>query len=212
MYDGQAKDPLTAGLSALGEVNPEAAREMVDKILDEDRENVNSAFRARSIVQDAYAKSPDKTSVILESYAPWRDVLPETEAEYVLYETRGQYNIQCVPKNLAGNETKVKLPEEWLTEKPEGCKFVAPARHVCGFDTMEHAKAALDEILKDRTAQIEASKWENQKSGLSSDLQQHKRKHRFPRLYRTARLLVWKRPGKRRKCCSDRGWKFLSLY
>ena len=164
MYDGQAKDPLTAGLSALGEVNPEAAREMVDKILDEDRENVNSAFRARSIVQDAYAKSPDKTSVILESYAPWRDVLPETEAEYVLYETRGQYNIQCVPKNLAGNETKVKLPEGWLTEKPEGCKFVAPARHVCGFDTMEHAKAALDEILKDRTAQIEASKWENQKA------------------------------------------------
>lgn len=27
MYDGQAKNPLTAGLSALGEVNPEAARE-----------------------------------------------------------------------------------------------------------------------------------------------------------------------------------------
>ena len=146
MYDGQAKDPLTAGLSALGEVNPEAAREMVDKILDEDRENVNSAFRARSIVQDAYTKSPDKTSVILESYVPWRDVLPETEAEYVLY------------------ETKAKLPEEWLSQKPEGCKFVAPARHVCGFDTMEHAKTALDTILKDRTAQIEASKWENQQA------------------------------------------------
>lgn len=155
MYDGQAKDPLTAGLSALGEVNPEAAKEMVDKILDEDRENVNSAFRARSIVQDAYAKSPDKTSVILESYVPWRDVLPETEAEYVLYETKGQYNIQCVPKGLTGNETKAKLPEEWLSQKPEGCKFVAPARHVCGFDTMEHAKTALDTILKDRTAQIE---------------------------------------------------------
>lgn len=164
MYDGQAKDPLTAGLSALGEVNPEAAKEMVDKILDEDRENVNSAFRARSIVQDAYAKSPDKTSVILESYVPWRDVLPETEAEYVLYETKGQYNIQCVPKGLTGNETKAKLPEEWLSQKPEGCKFVAPARHVCGFDTMEHAKTALDTILKDRTAQIEASKWENQQA------------------------------------------------
>lgn len=164
MYDGQAKDPLTAGLSALGEVNPEAAKEMVDKILDEDRENVNSAFRARSIVQDAYTKSPDKTSVILESYVPWRDVLPETEAEYVLYETKGQYNIQCVPKGLTGNETKAKLPEEWLSQKPEGCKFVAPARHVCGFDTMEHAKTALDTILKDRTAQIEASKWENQQS------------------------------------------------
>lgn len=164
MYDGQAKDPLTAGLSALGEVNPEAAREMVDKILDEDRENVNSAFRARSIVQDAYAKSPDKTSVILESYVPWRDVLPETEAEYVLYETKGQYNIQCVPKGLTGNETKAKLPEEWLSQKPEGCKFVALARHVCGFDTMEHAKTALDTILKDRTAQIEASKWKNQQA------------------------------------------------
>lgn len=164
MYDGQAKDPLTAGLSALGEVNPEAAKEMVNKILDEDRENVNSAFRARSIVQDAYEKSPDKTSVILESYVPWRDVLPETEAEYVLYETKGQYNIQCVPKSLTGNETKAKLPEEWLSQKPEGCKFVAPARHVCGFDTMEHAKAALDDILKERTAQIEASKWENQKA------------------------------------------------
>lgn len=164
MYDGQAKDPLTAGLSALGEVNPEAAKEMVDKILDEDRENVNSTFRARSIVQDAYAKSPDKTSVILESYVPWRDVLPETEAEYVLYETKGQYNIQCVLKGLTGNETKAKLPEEWLSQKPEGCKFVAPARHVCGFDTMEHAKTALDTILKDRTAQIEASKWEKQQA------------------------------------------------
>ena len=164
MYDGQAKDPLTAGLSAIGEVNLEAAKEMVNKILDEDRENVNSAYRARSIVQEAYAKSPDKTSVILESYIPWRDVLPETEAEYVLYETKGQYNIQCVPKSLTGNETKAKLPEEWLNQKPEGCKFVAPARHVCGFDTMEHAKAALDTILKDRTAQIEASKWENQKA------------------------------------------------
>lgn len=163
-YDGQAKDPLTAGLSALGEVNPEAAKEMVDEILDEDRENVNSAFRARSIVQDAYTKSPDKTSVILESYVPWRDVLPETEAEYVLYETKGQYNIQCVPKGLTGNETKAKLPEEWLNQKPEGCKFVAPARHVCGFDTMEHAKAALDGLLKDRTVQMEASKWENQKT------------------------------------------------
>lgn len=169
MYNGQAKDPLTAGLSAISEMNPEAAKKMVTAIIDEDRKNVNYAHRMRAMVQYAYDQSTDKTGIVLpsdilstEADKPWINVLPNTEAEYVVYKIKfnantlmeyHRYRLECVPKNLETNERKAKLPETWLTDKPKNCNFMAKSGDYCSFGRLEDAKAALEEALAERSFQ-----------------------------------------------------------
>lgn len=82
MYNGQAKDPLTAGLSAISEANPETAKQIMTEIMDEDRKNVNHANRMRAMVQYAYDQATDKAGIVLdpeivctETDQPWKDIL-----------------------------------------------------------------------------------------------------------------------------------------
>lgn len=76
--------------------------------------------KAKIVVQNALDKMTNGI-VILEEFAPWEDVLVDSEAVYVVYpsmRTEGAYNVQGVPKEKKSREVKKKFPQEWC-ECPE---------------------------------------------------------------------------------------------
>lgn len=79
---------------------------------------LKSLDKAKEIVEKAYKESKDHI-VILPRFAPWKMVLTETDAEFVVFPSnRGGYNAQGVPKEADSNENKYSFPVEWAG-KPE---------------------------------------------------------------------------------------------
>lgn len=75
--------------------------------------------RAKEEVNLAYNKMHNKT-VILERFAPFKSVLAETDAVFVIYPSnRGGYNIQCIPVSAENNESKLPFPESWCGKEGE---------------------------------------------------------------------------------------------
>lgn len=86
-----------------------------------------STCRARSIVIDAI-KNADGGIMQLERYCPWQDYLLEDEEGkklgksilYVMFpSSRGDYNVQAVPKEFRTFKMRKALPEKWwgLTDR-----------------------------------------------------------------------------------------------
>lgn len=70
--------------------------------------------RGHRVVKEALAKMENRV-VQLEKYVPWKPVLVESDAEFVIFPSmRGGFSLQCVPKdfsNKTGN--KVPMPAAW---------------------------------------------------------------------------------------------------
>ncbi|MBO8433766.1 MAG: MYG1 family protein [Tyzzerella sp.] len=78
-----------------------------------------SLFRGNSTVKECFSKAKDKI-VVLPKFIPWKQVLVDTNAEFVVFPSdRGGYNAQVVPKSRKDKEPRVNFPEEWAGKSKE---------------------------------------------------------------------------------------------
>ncbi|MDO5559527.1 MAG: MYG1 family protein [Oscillospiraceae bacterium] len=115
-----------------------------------------SVEAAKKIVHEAYSSS-DKTTVKLEKYVPWKDVLENSPAKFVMFPSqRGGYAVVGVP---AVNEQhpKVMFPESWAglcDEELEqvsgirGMKFCHVGRHMISASDMQACETAIQKTLE----------------------------------------------------------------
>lgn len=107
-----------------------------------------SVLKGQSIVKSALEKAEKEgheTIVVLEQFAPWQELIVPTEAQFVIFPSnRGGWNVQTVPKEIGGRESKKLLPPQ---EKMEGCTFRHPAGFLASFETREEAIKAAEKII-----------------------------------------------------------------
>lgn len=90
------------------------AVDVAQQLLAHKLESLAAVQRGNQIVRDALKKIRDNV-VTLPLYVPWKPVLVESDAEFVVFEsTRGGYSLVCVPKDYNGKTgLKVPLPTAW---------------------------------------------------------------------------------------------------
>lgn len=85
------------------------AQEIIERRL----ELARSYARGRSIVEQALSEAQENI-VVLPRFAPWKSVLPKSDAEFVIYPSqRGGYSAQAVPSGDAEHALKIPFPAEW---------------------------------------------------------------------------------------------------
>lgn len=108
-------------------------------ILEREIEIDKSKERAIGLVQKAFDES-DGEIVELPQFAPWKDVLIESTAKFVIYPSiRGGYNLQTISVKKGSFKAKKELPNEWIDNPPKGCTFVHPGRFIAAFDSKKNA-------------------------------------------------------------------------
>ncbi len=105
--------------------------------------------------------------VVLDEYIPWKPVLVESDAQFVVFPTpRGGYSLQCVPKDYNGKTGhKVPLPPAWHA-RPEAelqalsgvpdVSFCHASGFMCSVGSIEGARA----LVKKAKAEYEACRAE----------------------------------------------------
>lgn len=125
-----AMNPTWDEAPAVGAERFEKAVCFFEKLIEREQEREASALRGQNIVTSALEKAEKEgheSVVVLEQFAPWQSILVPSKAEFVLFPSnRGGWNVQTVPTELGGRESKKLLPAQ---EEMEGCTF----RHVGGF-------------------------------------------------------------------------------
>jgi len=87
--------------------------EIATEILKKKIDGILSIQRARRLVETALADAKDNI-VILPRFAPWKSVLVQSDADFVVYPSqRGGYSAQGVPVDTETKELKCSFPEEW---------------------------------------------------------------------------------------------------
>lgn len=130
----------------------EAAVEFALGILNREFKRLNSAEKAEQLITEALISS-DGEIVVLESFAPWQEVLVPSSAKFVVFPSqRGGYNAQAIPTAVDGRDQKVPFPKEWVGADPgsilKGLTFVHPGRFLVATDTKEVAIAACKLAIK----------------------------------------------------------------
>ena len=124
----------------------EKAVEVFCALIKREQEREEAELKGKSIIEDALAemRKEGRKYVMLEQFAPWQSILPQTEALFVAFPSnRGGWNLQCVPTASNGRETKKKLPP---IEEMAGCSFRHPAGFIAAFPTREEAEKAAEKI------------------------------------------------------------------
>lgn len=119
-------------------------------ILEKRFRNIRGIGRARQLVENALQDMTDGI-VILPRFAPWKAVLIDSPAEFVVYPSqRGGFSAQVVPVP-GGMEAKVPFPMEWAgkdeAELPPisgipTLRFCHAGRFLIATQTLEDALAA----------------------------------------------------------------------
>ena len=148
---------------------PEQHKDLISDRIKKDLEVYEqSKERAASIVNAALDEMKNRI-VVLPQYAPWDDVLIESDAEFVVYPSaRGGYNLQCVPPEKDSFDKKVELPD-WGEELPEGCTFEHPAKFLAAFETLETAVSAAEQIEMEAHQDKEFEELEDDEYGYDDD-------------------------------------------
>ncbi len=103
----------------------ERAVDFATVILNKKIDNIKSIQRAKELVEAALADSRDNI-VVLPRFAPWKMVLVESDAEFVVYPSqRGGYNAQVIPADFDANEPKCSFPKEWAGKPAEELKKIS---------------------------------------------------------------------------------------
>jgi len=104
----------------------EAFEEAVDfakTVLKKRIDSVLGINRARGFVKEALERAKDFI-VILPKFAPWRSVLMQSDAEFVIYPSqRGGYSAQAVPTD--SNSVRSSFPKEWAGKTEEELKKIS---------------------------------------------------------------------------------------
>ena len=103
-----------------------------------------ASVRARRLVIQSETEG---STLILDNALPWNAWITHRQDYEELYQVlypslRGGWSLQVVPIKPSSFEAKRPLPEEWLEEHPEGCRFVHNARFLAAFETKEAALKA----------------------------------------------------------------------
>jgi uncharacterized UPF0160 family protein len=86
-------------------------------------ESVLGVNRAKGFVREALERAKDYI-VILPKFAPWRSVLTQSGAEFVIYPSqRGGYSAQAVPSET--NDLKSSFPKEWAGRTEDELKKIS---------------------------------------------------------------------------------------
>ncbi|MFV0413585.1 MAG: MYG1 family protein [Oscillospiraceae bacterium] len=90
------------------------AVDIAQSLLEHKLESLAAVERGKKIVEDQLKKMKDGV-VILQDYVPWKPVLVQSDAEFVVFPSmRGGYSLQCIPKDFNGKTgNKVPLPSGW---------------------------------------------------------------------------------------------------
>lgn len=89
------------------------AVEFAKTILEKKFDYTLSLLRANKFVKECYENSNDKI-VVLDRFMPWKQVLLETDAEFVVFPSdRGGYNGQVIPISKKEKEPRINFPKEW---------------------------------------------------------------------------------------------------
>lgn len=98
----------------------EEALDVAYKMLYHKLNSLAAVERGTKVVEQALEKMRDGI-VELDIYVPWKPVLVESPAEFVIFPTlRGGYSLQCVPKDYNGKTGhKVPLPHSWYARPAE---------------------------------------------------------------------------------------------
>ena len=112
---------------------------VAQQLLEKRIETFAAAWRGRAVAETALKQMKDGL-VVLPTYVPWKPVLVETDAEFVLFPSpRGGMSLQCVPKDLAGKGgNKIPLPGSWRGKTPEELREITGVEdlsfvHASGF-------------------------------------------------------------------------------
>ena len=82
-------------------------------VLEKKLENMMGIQRARTMVEKALSEAEDHI-VILPKYAPWKNALTNTTAEFVVYPSqRGGYSGQALQEDGVPRNLKIPFPKEW---------------------------------------------------------------------------------------------------
>ena len=123
----------------------EIAKQILIRMID----NEKKLIAAGLIVKEIYEQSSNKQIIIMDRYYPYKDVLPETEAIYVIYPSkRSGYVAQGVTINSHTIELKKSFPSEWKDHLPKHLKFCHNRLFLISSDTLEGAIKACEDALK----------------------------------------------------------------
>lgn len=94
------------------------AVEVAKQILQKEFAGIRSIQRAQGLVQQALQTIKDKI-VVLSKFAPWKNVLIPSAAEFVVYPSqRGGFSAQVIPLDFDTNTPKCNFPEAWAGKSP----------------------------------------------------------------------------------------------
>ena len=110
---------------------------VAEKILYHRLKSLAAVERGKEAVQKGLADMKDGV-VVLPVYIPWKPVLVETSAEFVIFPSgRGGYSVQCIPKDYNGKTGhKVPMPVAWRG------KGVAELREISGIADIKFCHAS----------------------------------------------------------------------
>ena len=125
----------------------EEAVSFFEALIKREQKRETSVLKGQSIVLSALKRAEKEKNkiVVLEQFAPWQELVVPTEAQFVIFPSnRGGWNVQTVPKEIGGRESKQLLPPQ---EEMEGCTFRHPAGFLASFETKEEAIKAAEKII-----------------------------------------------------------------
>ncbi|HIR74707.1 TPA: MYG1 family protein [Candidatus Ventrenecus avicola] len=133
---------------ATGDTEFFAAVEFAKKVLNQKIQKQLRNLEEEKYVLSIYETMEDKRIVILPKYASFYEVLPNTEAIYVVYPSkRGGYSAQGVTKSPDTIELKKDFPKEWVEKLPSCLRFCHNSRFLISADTLEDILKACKEAL-----------------------------------------------------------------
>ena len=131
----------TSGVDMMYKFNE--AVDFIQKILERAIDQAKAATKAKKKIK-FLEESAINGLLVTEEYFPTPLLIDSSITLEVSPSLRGGYQL-CTVKVAEGSFIdKLILPEEWLTNKPEGCTFVHQNRFIASFDDKESAvKAAM---------------------------------------------------------------------
>lgn len=142
------------------------AVEFASIVLKQEIVKSNGKIEAQRIVRDAIKAARDPRIIILEQYAPWKDVVV-TEAPEALYivhpiwpKVRGQWSVYAVNKTVDSFEIRKSLPGAWAGKEAqdlvvvtgvEDAIFCHSGRHMVIADSKDGALRLAEKALASLT-------------------------------------------------------------
>jgi uncharacterized UPF0160 family protein len=104
---------------------------------------------ANKLVMDAYNRALNKEIIILDRYIPFKEILPDTKAVYVIFPSnRGGFCVQAITKNSDTKELKKAFPDVWRQTLPSYVNFCHNSLFLISTDTLENALKAAEYSLE----------------------------------------------------------------